>query len=210
MIVSSHGRPIGVPMNYTILELCVINIPMILGGIIHMIIIKLPVLNALSGPIDGGLTWRDGKQLFGANKTWKGCVSMPVGTAIGFYILQALTMVSPSLKAHCPVDFESGEVLQTAWGIGLYMGLAYILAELPNSFIKRRIEIPPGQNVAGLKGNVFMVVDQIDSSLGCAIALVLAIPMTLFDVLTVALLGGLFHYLFAVLLFYVGLKKQRG
>ena len=197
-------------MNYTLLELCVINIPMILGGIIHMVIIKLPVLNALSGPIDGGMTWSDGKQLFGANKTWKGCISMPVGTAIGFSILEVLTTISETLKANCPVNFESGELLQTAWALGLYMGLAYILAELPNSFIKRRIEIPPGQNVAGFKGKFFMVIDQIDSSLGCAIALVLAIPMTVLDVVTVAALGGLFHYLFAVLLFYVGLKKQRG
>ena len=196
-------------MNYTILELCVINIPMILGGIIHMVIIKLPILNALSGPIDCGVTWTDGKQLFGANKTWKGCVSMPLGTAIGFSILELMTL-SEGIKASCPIDFESGEILQTAWGLGLFMGLAYILAELPNSFIKRRIEIPPGQNVSGFKGKFFMVVDQVDSSFGCAVALCLAIPMTLLDVLTVAALGGLFHYLFAVLLFYVGLKKQRG
>ena len=119
-------------------------------------------------------------------------------------------MVSDGVKANCPINFDSGELLQTAWGIGLYLGFAYILAELPNSFIKRRIEIPPGQNVAGFKGSFFMVIDQVDSSLGCAVALVLAIPMTALDVLAVAALGGLFHYLFAVLLFYVGLKKQRG
>ena len=183
---------------------------MVVAGIIHMILIKLPVLTPLLRPVDGGATLGDGKRLFGDNKTWKGFVSMPLGTAIAFIGLELLTRSSALVHDLCIVDFQSGGFLTTGLGLGIFLGIAYCLAELPNSFIKRRLEIPPGQNVSGVKGFFFMVIDQVDSSLGCSIALAIVVPMPVIDVLVIASIGGFFHYSCAVLLYYVGLKKQRG
>jgi len=197
-------------MKFSLLELIIINLPMIVGGIIHMVLIKLPILTPLLRPVDNGMCWSDGKRLFGDNKTWKGFVSMPVGTALAFVVLELLTESSAAIQDLCMVDFQPDGILASGWGVGLFLGLAYCLAELPNSFIKRRLEIPPGQNVSGAKGLFFMVIDQIDSSVGCALALLVVTEATLLDVAVVAALGGFFHYAFAVLLFYVGLKKQRG
>ena len=38
--------------------------------------------------------------------------------------------------------------------------------ELPNSFLKRRFEIPPGENRAGLIGALFFIYDQVDLTIG--------------------------------------------
>ena len=191
-------------------QLLVLILPLILAGVLNMVFVKAPLLHNLRTPMDGGATWKDGRRIFGDNKTWKGFVGMILTTSLCLWLFEFLAKASPSMAELSLLPFESWSPPFNGVFWGAIWGLAYVVAELPNSFIKRRIEIPPGQNVSGFKGKIFMVVDQVDSSFGCAVALCLAIPMTVLDVLAVAALGGLFHYLFAVLLFYVGLKKQRG
>jgi hypothetical protein len=54
--------------------------------------------------------------------------------------------------------FRSGRHLNDIPYEGLYgasLGLVYILAELPNSFIKRRLDIAPGKNATGIKGIIW-------------------------------------------------------
>ena len=54
---------------------------------------------------------------------------------------------------------------------GLLSGLAYAVCELPNSFVKRRVDIRPGKTEQGATGKLFFVVDQIDSLLGVFLVL---------------------------------------
>jgi len=51
-----------------------------------------------------------------------------------------------------------------------------MLGELPNSFIKRRLEIAPGSHSRGWKGAVFHVVDQIDVVAGAWLVLWWFVP----------------------------------
>jgi len=46
--------------------------------------------------------------------------------------------------------------------VGSLLGLASWIGELPNSFIKRRIGIPPGERLQSPAGLVFSIVDQAD------------------------------------------------
>ena len=43
---------------------------------------------------------------------------------------------------------------------------AAMAAELPNSFLKRRVGIPPGAQANGMRGMAFHVLDQVDVGAG--------------------------------------------
>ena len=197
-------------MNYSVAQLTYVCVLMMVAGVIHMVLIKLPVLNSLLAPVDAGITLRDGKRLFGDNKTWKGFISMPLGGLVGFGLNSVLGDYSDTVYNLTIVGHESGGIAKNAWIFGAFLGLGYVVAELPNSFIKRRIDIAPGANKKGLTGRLFLVIDQIDSSIGCAIAMAIVLPLTSLDVVVLAVIGGVIHYVANISLYFVGLKKQMG
>ena len=135
---------------------------------------------------------------------------MPIGGLIGSGLLGVFCEQSETIRNLSIINYQDIGGFQNGWLLGAFLGFGYILAELPNSFIKRRIDIAPGTNKEGLIGKVFLVIDQLDSAFGCAVAFVFIIPMTFLDILVLTIVGGIFHYVFAVLLYFVGLKKQMG
>ena len=54
---------------------------------------------------------------------------------------------------------------------GFLVGAVYMLGELPNSFLKRRIGIPESGRGSGLLGFFFLGVDHIDSVLVATVAI---------------------------------------
>jgi CDP-archaeol synthase len=119
-------------------------LPLFFGLAAHGLCIRFGALQTLARPIS--------PRLFGANKTYRGIVGVAVGTALGFVLIQ------PSLLA--PTD-----VAQFAL-VGLCVGAAAMAAELPNSFLKRRMGIAPGSQARGVRGAAFHVLDQIDLVFG--------------------------------------------
>src|SRR3989442_15426271 len=89
-------------------------LPVILGGAVHVAVIKLDWLGALARlPLDGGATFR-GRRLLGAHKTVRGAVPM-----VGATTMFALAQASPfhrygSARAAPPVGF--GRVHPVLWG----------------------------------------------------------------------------------------------
>ena len=125
-----------------------VQVPVVIGGVLHMLAVTRDDLPALRVPIHTGL--------FGANKTWRGVLLVPLLTAFGALCLW-------------PTEHWLGEqavFAQPLWLVGLVAGLAYVLAELPNSWLKRRLGIAPG--VAPSRWVVLG--DQLDSGLGVALA----------------------------------------
>lgn len=170
-----------------------------------MVFVKTRFLQSLSKPLDGGLVLSDGRRLFGANKTWKGVIGMIVFTAICTIVLN----IFPEQSA----VFRSGRSLNDMPYEGLYgasLGLAYVLAELPNSFIKRRLDIAPGKNATGIKGILFTVIDQADSIIGGAIVISIYTPMSAYRFWQLVLVASAIHYAINVLLYFVRLKSQAG
>lgn len=95
---------------------------------------------------------------FGPNKTWRGVLLMPLFTILGAY----LTVLVAEL-----FDTELYAWLSThsALILGIALGLGYIVMELPNSFIKRRLGIPAGE-APKKHAWLFVLIDQWDSAIG--------------------------------------------
>jgi CDP-diglyceride synthetase len=158
-----------------------------MAGLVHVAVITRDVASALARPIDAGRQWR-GRPLLGGNKTWRGFVVMPAATAITIAAQQALAARSPHLARLAPLRY--GE--PPAWVVGAICGVAYVLAELPNSFAKRRLGIAPGMSTPRARA-VQYVVDQLDSVVGCAVAIRLLYRITTMDAAASASLGAACH-----------------
>ncbi|MDF1664701.1 MAG: CDP-archaeol synthase [Planctomycetota bacterium] len=147
-------------------RVCFLASPVIIAGVLHMILAKLNVLSVLKVPLDRGKEWRE-KRIFGDNKTWRGVVLMIVLTMAAYEIQTWSYRASDFVRGLAYYDYDA----VNSYFAGFMLGLGYILAELPNSFVKRRLDIKAGKGDKGLKGKIFMVVDQGDSVLGCLLAM---------------------------------------
>ena len=145
-----------------------------------MVVVKRRWLARLATPLDGGRCVR-GHRVFGYNKTWRGVVVMigagaAVGAVQGALGGEALADVSALgdvwLLAATPV----GYALQYGAAHALF-GLGYALGELPNSFLKRQMDIAPGKTGAGVLGAFFLLLDQADSVAACLLVGWLAFPL---------------------------------
>lgn len=162
-------------------------LPAILGGILNMVFVKLPILKSWQVPMDGGRTLGDGKRIFGDNKTWKGFFGMIVLTG-----LSALLFWRGTFK----FSFLCG-----AW-----LGFGYVLFELPNSFVKRRLGLPSGKN----GGVIQTFFDQADSVIGCVLLMPLIYPLTWLEGVGIFVIATATHYVVNVLLFLFKLRGQKG
>ncbi len=162
-------------------------LPAVTGAVLNMVFIKLPVLNALKIPMDGGKTLSDGKRIFGDNKTWKGFLGMIVLTGLSALLFWRTAF-------------------QNSFLCGAGFGFSYVLFELPNSFIKRRLNKPAGTN----GGFIQTFFDQADSVIGCVLFLPLIYPLTIVEAAGIFVVATATHYVFNVLLFYLKLRNQKG
>jgi hypothetical protein len=91
--------------------------------------------------------------------------------------------------------------------VGLAVGVAAMLSELPNSFIKRRFEIAPGTAAKGSMRLIFYVYDQIDFLLGAWLVLAVVVPVTVGRVLFSAGLLLVAHQLMSSVGYALGMRK---
>ena len=139
--------------------------PVLVAGLGQVLVLKTGLLPGLALPLDAGLEWR-GKPVFGPRKTWRGVIVMTTLTALTARGQAAAARRSPRLRAICPFDYREVNPLI----LGAVLGLGYCLAELPNSFVKRRLGIAPAGTAQRLARLQYFV-DQADSVTGCLVAL---------------------------------------
>ncbi|MFP5406515.1 MAG: CDP-archaeol synthase, partial [Gammaproteobacteria bacterium] len=143
--------------------------------------------------------------LLGDNKTWAGLMALPAAGAALFGLAYTL------LPAVAPVFFARLwplSVVQAAW-LGGTLGAAFMLAELPNSFLKRRLGIAPGS--AGSRqplACLLAIVDRLDSLCGVLAALALTVGLTLSLAAWSVVLGASLHAAFSVLMYSLRLKAR--
>jgi hypothetical protein len=175
-----------------------------LAGVAHVLWLRSPVSRLLSQPVDQGVTLR-GRRLFGANKMLRGFVAMPPATALAFGALGGLRPIYPPGIMDALWDLSALGYC----ALGLASGLAFMLAELPNSFLKRQLDVEPG----GLATSTWLrplcfVLDRFDSTLGVLLVVTLALP-TSWATWGIALsLGVAGHALFSHWLHRVGVKAR--
>ncbi len=96
---------------------------------------------------------------------------------------------------------------QSSLLLSLALGIGYCLAELPNSYIKRRLGIKEGQTSEKYKW-IFIIFDQVDSAFGCMIAYWLFIPVSVTTMVLTILFGTVLHLFINVSLYQVGIRKN--
>ena len=134
------------------LNLLWLALSLFVAGAIEAFLWKTSPFQALNVPIQ--TTW------FGANKKWRGLISLPIAMLISVCLFKAIEMLIPALSRQ---EFAFSNFNTTEFG--LLVGFVFNLAELPNSFIKRRLAIPPGDE----NSKLFYFIDHMDSTYGVLI-----------------------------------------
>ena len=164
-------------------------VPAVIGGIIHMVVVSKDWFSILKIPVS--------KNLFGENKTLRGFVVMPLGAVAGAFLahgfLSNVTMT---------IILNDTDVII----FGLAIGFFYVLFELPNSFLKRKLGIKPGETSGKFK-YLFIILDQIDSSMGIALAAYYLFNAPFVSIVTMFIMGLFFAFTVKPLLYILKLKK---
>lgn len=161
-------------------------LPMVLANILHMIVVKMDWLSILSISLS--------KSLFGKNKTLRGFIVLPLlsGGLVGLFS-QMVGPFSGSLE---------GDV-----GIGIGLGLCYLLSELPNSYIKRRLGIANGEHSKNYKWFQILM-DKSDSLIGMLIFYFFIMPYDVEEILLLYLLSLGISLMTSFILFALKIKKS--
>lgn len=177
---------------------------MSLAGVLHALWLRSKISLRLDGPVDLRLRLRD-RRLFGPNKMWRGFAVMPPATALAFW-------AAGSLRPDLPEWLSAGmwEISSARYAaLGLACGFAFMLAELPNSFIKRQLDVAPGMAPRGRGlAALFFLLDRVDSVLGVLLVLTAVLPITPGTWAWVLLLGPGIHWLFSLWLYRLKVKAR--
>lgn len=191
----------------TILKMYITLAPCILAGILNMLWCRTSLCRSLAKPIDSGKCLSDGKRIFGGNKTWAGFFGMIFCGAV----CQTLWGFACRLTALADKNYiylHNSNTVSLNAALGGLMGLAYVLFELPNSFVKRRLEIPSGKTVSGLKGKIFFIIDQVDSLFGVMLVYAAFYPMTARQYFLYIALGAGTHIAVNAALYTLKIRKN--
>ena len=137
-------------------------LPVLGAPLAHAPVLKWDLLRGLATPVDGGRTFR-GRRLFGDNKTWRGALFMTGGPGVAAVALHRWgwyrRRLPPQVAARHPAL------------VGALLGLGVFGGELPNSFLKRQLDIPPGSQRRDPAGLAISVADQVDFAVAALVLL---------------------------------------
>ncbi|MFT6746405.1 MAG: hypothetical protein ACJAZ2_000744 [Glaciecola sp.] len=170
-------------MNELVRHCLIIGLPLIVSNILHMIAVKKDLWSFLSISISA--------RLFGKNKTWRGFVFMITANAI----LLTLCNILLGFKLEAPIV------------LGAVFGFIYLVFELPNSYLKRKVGIKAGDNHQRFK-YFFWWIDKSDSTSGLCLVYYLLGYVTGKDAFLMYLILFLTHVLISKLLVYLKIKKS--
>ena len=185
-------------MTYQILYL---GSPLLLVAVGSGLCVKFDWLRFLKRPLDFGRSFR-GRRILGDHKSWRGFVLNVVFCVFGTVIQKWLSHQG-FIPAWLPLlDYgKFGYLAGTLLGIGMTFG------ELPNSFLKRQLEISPGNKKKGPTGIIFILLDQVDLTIGIWIFLSLLVRPGLTLVLWSFLLTFVLHMMISVVGYSLGMRK---
>ncbi|MGH7496646.1 MAG: CDP-archaeol synthase [bacterium] len=174
----------------------------LLGGLaFHGFCMKFKWLSFLGRPIDGGRTFR-GRQLFGPNKTYRGIIAVGFGTAVGCGIQATVLHRLSTVRNLEMIDYSYINWL----AFGFILGVAAMVSEMPNSFVKRQLGIAPGAAGNGAVGMLFYIIDQIDLLLGVWLVLSFVVEVTLTRVLWSVVFLFFSHQLITIAGYFLGMR----
>ena len=196
-------------MKETIIMMYITFVPLIATGIFTMIFCKAKVCMKLNVPIDRGKCLKDGKRILGDHKTVKGFIGYMLIGLICNAIWGIICSIIPYLEAHNFLYVNYQNTLPYNILMGQIIGFAYAFFELPNSFIKRRLDISPGSTLQSKKilKYIFLIIDQCDSIIGCVLVVWAVYPLGIANYILYVILGLITHMVFNVLLYILKVRK---
>jgi len=142
-----------------------------------------PVVLGGGAPIDRGRRFIDGRRILGTNKTIKGfAYGLLLGSLAG--LVEAVLFANYALIS-----------------IGVVASLGALLGDLSGAFLKRRLDIAPG--------NPLPVVDQLDFILGAILFTYLLLNVTVGAVLILVIATVPIHLLSNTVAYMLRLKSRR-
>lgn len=174
-------------------------LPILGAPLVHAPVLRYDLLGRLREvPLDGGRSWR-GRRLLGDNKTLRGALCMVVGCILATVLLEAAW---PAWWRACP----EGVTEHGPWAVGGLIGIGIVAGELPNSFLKRRLDVAPGTQATGARRTFFTVLDQGDLVLGVWVALLPLHVLSGWAVLVGFVVVSLVHLLVNVIGYAIGAR----
>ena len=125
-------------------------LPALGGAIAHAPVLRYDLVSGLKRPLAA--------KTFGASKTVRGALVMSSGTLAATAALHRL----PAYRDRLPPELRAAGPLRH----GALLGAAVVLGELPNSALKRRLGIAPGERGRSALGVALAIHDQADFVLG--------------------------------------------
>ena len=183
------------------LQVLFLGSPLLPAAIAQGLCIRYDWLSRLRRPIDFGRSYQ-GKRIFGDHKTWRGFAINVVFCCVGTFI-QAWFQDKGCLPGWLfLLDYKNH-----ALTVGILLGLGMTVGELPNSFLKRRFEIPPGESREGFLGVVFFIYDQVDLTIGIWVFLFFLIRPSPWLILWSLLLTLVLHLSVSSVGYLLGMRK---
>ncbi len=175
-----------------ILKCIYTSIPAIFANTAPILSKNIPFLNY---PIDFGLKL-NGKPVFGEKKTFRGLLAGIIFAMILFYV-QYFLFKYTVLRNLSLIDFNVVNVHL----IGFLTGFGVLFGDLTESFIKRRLNIPPSGS--------FIPWDQIDCALGGLLFVRIVWAYTLKYAATILILTFFIHIIIRHIAYYLGLCESK-
>jgi hypothetical protein len=178
-------------------------LPLTGGALLVGICTRFNWMPGLAWPVDRGLTIR-GHRLFGDNKTFRDVLAGTLGTALAMVLQGMVLHLFGPARALEYVDYSRLPLLR----LGLLLGLTRMLSELPNSYAKRQLDIPPGHLAKGRWAAVFYVLDHLDYLHGSWIVLAGLVNVTVSRVLVSTLVVFAAHHVASALGYWLGMRRS--
>lgn len=155
----------------------------------------MPVIFGGGRTIDGNRKFWDGKPIFGSHKTFRGFFAgLIIGTLVGF-AEQVLFETFHSSSLLSEIMFSPNFFL------GLAISFGALVGDLADSFIKRRLNIPPGSPLP--------VIDQLDFVAGALLfSFIIGLLPSPLITLIVIIITPPIHLLTNFLAYLLGFKKE--
>jgi CDP-2,3-bis-(O-geranylgeranyl)-sn-glycerol synthase len=152
----------------------------------------IPVIFGGGPTIDFGRKFVDGKPILGSHKTFRGFLSgLFMGTLVGF--LQTL------LFQHVLSEYNGS--LRYSVLLGFVLSLGALIGDLCGSFIKRRLDLPPGRALP--------LADELDFVVGAVLfSFFVSPPPSWVITILIFVITAPLHFLTNLFAALVGLKKK--
>jgi len=166
---------------------------------------KFKFLEFLKIPIDRGKKFRDGRSIFGQNKTYRGYVVGIIGGLIGAYLQMFLyeSKIFHSFFQTLSIPGINYTSHYTIILLGILLSVGAITGDLVESFFKRRLDKGSGESLIPW--------DQIDHVIG---AYIFVLPIAFYALtwqlfLCSALVTFFLHVIINHIAFYIGIRNEK-